>query len=127
VDGAEWLRTELTSCGCAACGRPYRAPDIHVLAERDGLFFIDLGCASCGSKAVAIVTIELDESGAQAADLSDLDHVPPDADGRWVDGPGPPIGPDDVLAVHEFLRDFDGDFAALFARVRGRARGPDDG
>jgi hypothetical protein len=126
VDGAEWLRTELTSCGCAACGRPYRAPDIHVLAERDGLFFIDLGCAACGSKAVAIVTIELDESGVQA-DLGDLDLLGPNAD-RWrVDRPGPPIGPDDVLAVHEFLRDFDGDFAALFARVRGRARGPDDG
>jgi hypothetical protein len=61
------------------------------------------------------------------ADLGDLDLLGPNADGRRVDRPGPPIGADDVLAVHEFLRDFDGDFAALFARVRGRARGPDDG
>jgi hypothetical protein len=114
VDGAEWLRTQLTSCGCATCGRGYRAPDIRVLAERDGLFFIDLGCSNCGSKAVAIVTIELDEDGIQA-DLGDLDLLPRLA----ADGPrdplARPVDADDVLAVHEFLRDFNGDFAALFS------------
>ena len=116
MDGAEWLRTQLTSCGCATCGRGYRAPDIRVLAERDGLFFIDLGCSSCGSKAVAIVTIELDGDGIQA-DLGDLELLPR----RTVEAPpdplAEPVDADDVLAVHEFLRDFEGDLSDLVSRA----------
>ena len=61
MDGADWLRTQLTSFGCAACGRRYRTGRIRLLAERDGLYFVDLGCAAAPRQAVAIVTVELDE------------------------------------------------------------------
>ena len=116
MEGADWLRTQLTSFGCGSCGRPYRSRGIRILAQRDDLYFVDLTCRSCGAGAVAIVTIEVE--GHEA--LLDAPELEPATEGA-VDAVEP-IAPDDVLAMHEFLRDFDGDFHALF---RGTGREPD--
>ena len=43
---------------------------MRILAERDGLYFLDLDCQGCGSQTVAIVTIEMDDAEASIADLS---------------------------------------------------------
>ena len=62
MDSPDWLRTQLTSFTCPACGRRYRGSRIRLLAERDGLFFVDLDCSRCGSHTVAIVTVEIDDA-----------------------------------------------------------------
>jgi hypothetical protein len=112
VDGADWLRTQLTAFDCGACGRSYLPSNIKVLAQRDELFFVDLTCRGCGAQAVAIVTIEIDDAETPSIDVGDLaplqDDVPV----------APAVAGDDVLAMHEFLRDFDGDFHALFGASR---------
>jgi len=116
MDGADWLRTQLTSFGCAACGQPYETGRIRLLAERDGLYFVDLACASCASQAVAIVTIELDEDDIPQADAGDLIQIVADP----VRGTsGPPVTVDDVLDIHGLLSGFQGDAAALLARLDG--------
>ena len=116
MDGADWLRTQLTSFGCAACGEPYETGRIRLLAERDGLYFVDLACASCASQAVAIVTIELDDDDIPQADVGDLVHIVADPVGV---SSGPPVTADDVLDMHGLLSGFEGDAAALLARMDG--------
>ena len=113
MDGAEWLRTQLTSFGCAACGQPYGTGRIRLLAERDGLYFVDLACASCASQAVAIVTIELDEDDEPQADAGDLIQIVADA-GRPA---RPPLTIDDVLDMHQVLVGFEGGTTALLERL----------
>jgi len=116
MDGADWLRTQLTSFGCAACGEPYETGRIRLLAERDGLYFVDLACASCASQAVAIVTIELDDDDIPQADAGDLIQIVADP----VLVPlHPPVTADDVLDMHGLLAGFQGDTAALLARLDG--------
>jgi hypothetical protein len=117
MDGADWLRTQLTSFGCAACGRAYRADGIRVLAERDGLFFVDLGCETCGSDAVAIVTIQAAEDG-ETLDAGEVLPVQLGA-GDAPDATAAPVDAEDVLGMHHFLAGFDGDFEALFGRGSG--------
>jgi transcription elongation factor Elf1 len=73
MDSPDWLRTQLTSFTCPACGRRYRGSRIKLLAERDGLFFVDLDCSRCGSHTVAIVTVELDEAELSIIDASDIE------------------------------------------------------
>src|SRR5215210_1038587 len=107
MEGADWLRTQLTSFGCGSCGRPYRSRGIRILAQRDDLYFVDLTCRDCGAGAVAIVTIEIEGDEA----LLDAPDLEPAVEARE---PRPAVVPGDVLAMHEFLRDFDGDFHALF-------------
>ena len=116
MDAEGWLTSELASFGCAACGQAYGRGHIHLIAQREQLFFVDLSCPHCGSQAVAIVTIEID--GATAT-LEGGELV------RAHDAPaataleGPPISADDVLDAHEVLTGFDGDIYQLIARFNG--------
>lgn len=113
MDGADWLRTQLTSFGCAACGAPYEPGRIRLLAERDGLFFVDLACTSCTSRAVAIVTVEMDDEDGPRADTGDLVEV------TSVDThpPARPISTDDVLDMHALLERFEGDAVTFLQRL----------
>ncbi len=115
MDGADWLRTQLTSFGCAACGAPYEPGRIRLLAERDGLFFVDLACTACASRAVAIVTVDTDEDDDPRADAGELVQL---AAGEPSPA-APPISADDVLDLHRFLDGFKGGTVDLLAYLEG--------
>lgn len=125
MEGADWLRTQLTSFSCATCGRAYRSSQIRVVAQRDELFFVDLSCRRCGAESLAIVTIEADGPETARLDVGDL------ADAAAVlneapDSDGPEVSVDDLLTMHEFLGRFDGDFQRLFDDPSARS-GPSTG
>src|SRR6266576_3929454 len=110
MDSPDWLRTQLTSFTCPACGRRYRGSRMRLLAERDGLFFVDLDCSRCGSHTVAIVTVELDDSEV-TIEVSDfalgqdaLEHL-----GEELPAGAAPVTADDVLDMHQYLIAFAGD------------------
>jgi hypothetical protein len=113
MDGADWLRTQLTSFGCAACGAPYEPGRIRLLAERDGLFFVDLACTACASRAVAIVTVETDDDDEPRADPGDLVQLAAGDPPAVV----APVSADDVLDMHRFLERFEGGTVALLSRL----------
>ena len=122
MDAESWLTSELATFGCAACGQAYGEGHIHLIAQREELFFVDLTCDHCGSQAVAIVTIQVDgetarlEGGelvrAETHEQIDLAAAPA----------GPAVSADDVLDVHELLDEFEGDVHQLIARFDGEAR-----
>ncbi len=119
MDGAEWLRGQLSAFGCAACGRTYVTDHIRVLAQREDLYFVDLACQMCGSEAVAIVTLHESDDDETAIEVGELADQAMTSDARGAASIGPAVEPDDVLDMHAFLGSFDGDFKALF-----RASGP---
>src|SRR5438045_7616484 len=119
MDSPDWLRTQLTSFTCPACGRRYRGSRINLLAERDGLFFVDLDCSRCGSHTVAIVTVELDKAELSIIDASDIElavDLVPEHLGEELPANQEPVSADDVLAMHELLADHQGDIRTLLAR-----------
>jgi DNA-directed RNA polymerase subunit RPC12/RpoP len=122
MHGADWLRTQLTSFGCAACGQPFVSGTMRVLAEREGLFFVDLACPRCGSQAMAIVTVQMDAGAELRADAGELVSLSSGslAVDRDID-PGPdrgaPVSADDVLDFHQALAAFQGDAYALLDRL----------
>jgi len=116
MDSPDWLRTQLTSFTCPACGRRYRGSRIKLLAERDGLFFVDLDCSRCGSHTVAIVTVELDEAELSIIDASDIElavDLEPEHLGEELPVGAAPVTADDVLDMHDLLSGFDGDMYSL--------------
>lgn len=126
MDSPDWLRTQLKAFTCPACGRRYRDSRIRLLAERDGLFFVDLDCSRCGSHTVAIVTVELDESEFSIVDASDIglpemrvaEHL-----GEDLPAAAAPVTADDVLEMHEFLTAFEGDMRTLLRIAAHRTDG----
>lgn len=113
MDSPDWLRTQLTSFTCPACGRRYRGSKMRVMAEREGLFFVDLDCSRCGSHTVAIVTVEIDESEVtiEVSDVvgdDEIEHL-----GEPLPAGAAPVTADDVLEMHQFLARFKGDLGDL--------------
>ncbi len=119
MDAESWLTSELASFGCAACGQAYGQGHIHLIAQREELFFVDLSCEHCGSQAVAIVTIQVD---GEMATLDGGELVRPDETDADAALDGPPVSADDVLDVHQILDDFQGDVFQLIARFDGESR-----
>jgi predicted phage tail protein len=119
MDVERWLTSELASFGCAACGQAYGRGHIHLIAQREELFFVDLSCDHCGSQAVAIVTIQIDGKTAtpDGGELVRADEADPDA---TPDGPA--ISVDDVLDAHSLLEGFEGDAYQLIACFDREAR-----
>ena len=107
----------MVAYGCAACGHGFAPDGVRVVAERDGLWFVELACVPCASRSVAIVTIAADATDPGAIDAPDLAPSRPAAD------PTAPIGADDVLGIHDLLDAFEGDVSALLRRLDG-AEGP---
>jgi len=113
MDSPDWLRTQLTTFTCPACGRRYRGSRMRLLAEREGLFFVDLDCSRCGSHTVAIVTVELDESEVtiEVSDVvgeDEIDHL-----GEPLPVGAAPVTADDVLEMHQFLTSYQGSLGEL--------------
>ena len=116
MNGSDWLRTQLATFECPACGRQYLGSQIRPLAEREGLFFVDLHCAGCGSRTLAILTVEADDDEPTIADTSELQRALP----------APSVGvvsADDVLEMHQFLAGFQGDVDRLFRAAAARSDG----
>ena len=73
-------------------------------------------CTHCGTQAVAIVTIQLDEDQLPQADARELTPLDDTASQRE------PVSADDVLEIHALLDGFEGDVARLLDRLdRGTA------
>lgn len=117
MDAERWLASELASFDCAACGQAYGQGRIRLIAQREELYFVDLACDHCGSQAVAIVTIQLDEAGPSDA----LAVTLPGNDAEDVPA-RPAISVDDVLDAHALLEGFEGDAHQLVARLGGKRR-----
>ncbi len=101
---------------CGVCHRVFVADDIHVLSRKPDMWMMVVECAECRARNfVAAVLNDGDPSEAQLA-LRRLSEAA--VRGTSPSGPEvpfqPPVTADDVLDVHEFLRDFDGDFRQLF-------------
>jgi hypothetical protein len=89
---------------------------MRLLAEREGLFFVDLDCSRCGSHTVAIVTVEIEESEVtiEVSDVVGEDEV--EHLGETLPIGAAPVTADDVLEIHEFLAGFKGSLGALLEK-----------
>ncbi len=117
MDPRERLRLALIRVGCSRCGQPYPIDGVNVLAQREGIAFVQLDCPSCETRVLALVTgsPEDDEgveraqwtSGAPARD----GH--PDHPSRRPHPEPPAIDESDVDEMHRFLVDYHGDLRTL--------------
>jgi hypothetical protein len=103
---------------CSVCHRGFEPDDVHVLSRKSDMWMLMVSCSECHARNfVAAVIGDGDAEEAQLA-LRRLgeEHIrgkvaiEPEAD----PDAGDPVSIDDILEMHAFLEDFDGDFKSLF-------------
>ena len=117
----------LLSAGCTRCGQPYAANGISMLAQREGIAFVQLVCFACQSKTLALVTgvptAEEDSSMPGEGVPGDLLAAARD-DSEASHRAGCPIGEADVLDMHAFLAEYEGDIHGLLGTQPDDETGP---
>ena len=98
----------MASVKCAVCGQHYKVDDISVLGHQDDLWFLGAFCSACHTQCLVAALIKEGRAPEVAADFTEaeLDKF------RNVAG----LTQDDALDMHNFLKDFDGDFLQLFGQ-----------
>jgi hypothetical protein len=100
------LKQLISTFRCSVCRRGFEREQVRVAARHEQLWIVSVRCGLCRNQQVFWVALK--ENGDETI-LRDVT----DAEGEVFLAMEPVTG-DDVLDVHEFLRDFDGDFKGLF-------------
>jgi hypothetical protein len=108
---------------CPRCGSPYQSESVLVLARRSEVWMVMISCASCQQKDTFVVKFPVEMQGRRRVTSYRLSRPPstplpdkrqPPSETPATSTPSTPITSDDVLDMHLFLQDFNGDFQRLF-------------
>ena len=108
---------------CSVCHREFDIDDIRVLSRKPDMWMMLVECTECHARNfVAAVLNDGDPDEARLALRRLSDEALAERHGEQLleDSAEPvePITIDEVLGMHEFLKDFDGDFRRHFGRPK---------
>lgn len=102
----ELVKHLIASIPCAVCHNHYEPDDVHIVDRHGEIWIVAVECSHCGTQGLVFAMIKEGEEPEMVGELTPHERARLREMGR--------IDADDVLDVHEFLRDFDGDFVSLF-------------
>ena len=102
------IKRLIASIKCGTCGQNYQEDNIDVIEHSEELWFLRVFCSSCHVKCLVAAIIREDKKAEVITDLTEAELD------KFKDVAG--VRVDDVLDMHNFLKDFDGDFPCLFRR-----------
>jgi len=105
-----FIKHLITNIKCAVCQGNYELGDIHVIDHRDELWVMAVTCGQCHTRGLIFAMIKETRESESPTELT-LEEWD-----RFREMPH--IDADDVLNMHEFLRDFDGDFVGILQGSR---------
>jgi NAD-dependent SIR2 family protein deacetylase len=100
---------------CPNCGKPYYPEDITLRGYADQSYFFSMDCSNCHTPVLANIVVNKDqaydaETVAEAfRNLQDNSIFE-----SGVTSPVTPIENSEILNLHKFMKNFDGDFSKLF-------------
>jgi len=102
-----FLKRLFSKVNCGVCGQKYDVSNIKILDQEDGLWVLSVYCSSCGTQGLIAAVVQEGNITEVITDLTEAERE------RFDDSEV--VGVDDVLEMHNFLKEFDGDFASLFS------------
>jgi hypothetical protein len=102
----DFVRQLLENVKCVVCSSEYDEADVAIMGQQDDVWMLMVSCRRCATQGIILAMVKEEEHVEVLTDLT------PEEWERLKDLPA--ISTDDVLDVHRFLRDFDGDFRQLF-------------
>jgi hypothetical protein len=101
-----FLKRLFAKVNCGVCGQKYDVSNIKILDQEDGLWVLSVYCSSCGTQGLIAAVVQEGNITEVITDLTEAERE------RFHDSE---VGVDDVLEMHNFLKEFDGDFTRLFS------------
>jgi len=104
--GGWFIQYLVANIRCLICKEPYQTEDIRLIDQRGGFWIMTVRCRQCGTQGLVFAVMPEHAVPVLASELTEeewsrLDQLPA-------------LSIDDVLDLHDFLRDFNGDFVSLF-------------
>jgi len=100
-----FIKHLITNIKCAVCQSHYGIEDIHIIDHRDELWVMAVTCSQCHTRGLIFAIIK------ETGESEGIAELTPE---EWIKfREMSQIDADDVLDMHEFLRDFEGDFVSL--------------
>ena len=95
---------------CSVCGRELQESDLRVLGHQHDMWFLIVICHNCRSQGLLAVSVKEERIATVKSDPTREEET------RLATKVA--VTADDVLAMHQFLEEFGGDFAELFGEKR---------
>jgi hypothetical protein len=102
------IKKLLASIKCGVCGHRYELDNINVLSHNQDLWFLSAICSACHTRCLIAAIVKEGKAPEVVTDLTEAEL------GRFKKAGK--LNADDVLEMHNFLKNFDGDFSRLFSR-----------
>ena len=102
-----FIKRVVATIKCGVCGERYEGENVKVLGHHNDLWFLSVFCPACGGQGLVAAEIREGELPQPIIDLSETEQVKFRSLG--------PVSSDELLDIHGFLKDFDGDFSCLFS------------
>ena len=101
----KFIKKLMTSLKCDSCGHPFEMYNVDILGHDDGLWFFKVVCSACHTQCLVAAVVKEEKVSEAVTDLTGAELV------KFRDEV---IGVDDLVNMHFFLKDFNGDFYQLF-------------
>jgi hypothetical protein len=109
VDILSLMRERSGDYDCPKCAKSLRGCELEMLRDDDPQFTVQVTCAACQIKFIVVLQVR---DRLREDNIEEIPAGPP---------PPPPIGADELLDLHELLRDHNGSLLELFSRERAQA------
>ncbi len=103
------IKKLMTSIKCEECGQNYESFNIDILGHREDMWFLRALCSSCHTQCLVAAVVREDKV---------VEEMEEAATAEVDENRGGAIEIDDVLDMHNFLVDFDGDFSSFFRQEK---------
>lgn len=98
------IKKLMASMKCDSCGRHYDEYDVDVIGHRQDMWFLRVFCPECNTHCLVAAVVREGKASEEPARGDEITSA----------GYREPVNADDVLSMHLFLKDFNGDFSHLF-------------
>ena len=102
------IKKLMASIKCGVCGQCYEIDNIGVLGHHQDLWFLRASCSACHTQCLMAAVIGEEREPKVITDLTEAELD------RFRDASM--LSADEVLDMHNFLKDFDGDFSRLLSQ-----------
>ncbi len=102
------IKRFMTSIKCSVCGQRYEVDNVKVLGHQEDLWFLNVFCSACQTQCLVAAAVK---EGRIPKVINDLTEAELERFKKMDN-----LTADELLDMHSFLEDFDGDFLQLFSQ-----------